>query len=515
MEKFLEMNHITKKFGALTANDDVSFEVRQGEVHALLGENGAGKTTMMNILYGLYAPTSGEIVYKDKVRRISSPKIAIELGIGMIHQHFMLIPALTVVENIVLEMKMHKGGFLDLKTAARQIGDLAGRYGFSIDPFAYVWQLSVGEQQRVEIIKALYRGADLLILDEPTAVLTPSETRELFEMIHQLTAENRSVIFISHKLNEVMTISDRVTVLRGGRNIGTVLTGNTNQKELARMMVGRDVNFSVVKEETRPEKAVLTVRDLEVMNKRKMKAVDGLSFEVRAGEIFGIAGVDGNGQSELISAVSGLVRPSAGHVSVNGNEITGASARKLLENGVSHIPEDRQSFGVVMDMSLCENAILQTYDDKDNQKKGFLDWDRIQQKTRDLVAKYDVKCQSENEAISKLSGGNQQKFVLGRELERNPCMLLAVHPTRGLDVGAIEFVHRQIIDQRNNGCAVLLVSTELEEIMSLSDRIAVMYEGRFMGIVDGKTADIEKIGLMMAGIGEGQTEKSENGALAV
>jgi simple sugar transport system ATP-binding protein len=515
MEKFLEMNHVTKQFDGVTANDDVSFSVRQGEVHALLGENGAGKTTLMNILYGLYTPTSGEIIYKDKARHIASPKNAIELGIGMIHQHFMLIPALTVVENIVLEIKMHRGGFLDLKTAARQISALGEKYGFSIDPFAYVWQLSVGEQQRVEIVKALYRGADLLILDEPTAVLTPAETRELFAVIRQLTAENHSVIFISHKLNEVIAISDRVSVLRNGKNIGIVETKNTDQTELARMMVGRDVNFSVVKEDTEHDQTVLSVRDLVVANKRKMKAVKGLSFEVKAGEIFGIAGVDGNGQSELIAAISGLVKPSAGSVTVNGANITGASAKALLENGVSHIPEDRQRFGVVMDMSLCENAILQCYNNRDSRKKGLLDWAKIRKDTQELIDKYDVKCKDVNEAICKLSGGNQQKFVLGRELERNPCMLLAIHPTRGLDVGAIEFVHRQIIDQRNNGCAVLLVSTELEEIMSLSDRIAVMYEGKFMGILDGKSADIEKIGLMMAGVSAEQAEKQEKDELAV
>lgn len=499
MGPFLELIGITKRFGDLLADDDVNLEVRRGEVHAIVGENGAGKTTLVNIIYGLVTPTSGEIRLNGRPVRIRSPRDAIELGIGMVHQHFMLIPALTVVENVILGTAPSRGPFLDLKQAASRILKLSETYGLQADPWARVWQLSVGAQQRVEILKALFRGADLLILDEPTAVLTPQETDGLFRVLRRLASEGHSVIFISHKLNEVMAVSDRITVLRGGRVVGTVATSETTPAELSRMMVGREVLPKPQKAPARVGRTVLEIRDLKVLDRRNLVAVDGVNLEVRAGEIVGIGGVDGNGQQELMEAIAGLTRVSGGRILINGVDVTNAPPRRICEQGLAFVPGDRHLHGLVLGMSIMENLILKTYYRPPFRKGWFLDWASIARHARQLVQEYEVKAAGENVPVQSLSGGNQQKVGIARELSRRPDVLLAAHPTRGLDIGATEFVHREILKARDRGCAVLLVSTELEELLSLSDRVAVMYAGRIVGFVDPAQADLQQIGLMMAG----------------
>ncbi|WP_227764901.1 ABC transporter ATP-binding protein [Zhaonella formicivorans] len=499
MSAFLQMKNIVKQFPGVRANDNVNFEVEAGEVHTLLGENGAGKSTLMSILYGLYQPTSGEIYLKGKRVEITSPKVAIELGIGMVHQHFMLIPALTVVENVILGMKSDKGAVLDLEGAAKKITALSRQYNMDIDPWAKVWQLSVGQQQRLEIIKALYRGADLLILDEPTAVLTPQEVEELFVMMRKLTQEGHTVIFISHKLDEIMTISQRVTVLRAGKSVATVNTKDTDKQELARLMVGRDVFLRFDKKPCCPGQPVLEMQGVECLNNKGLKALKQLSLTVCAGEVLGIAGVDGNGQSELVETITGLRKVTAGTVKVNGQDVTNKPPREILEHKVAHIPEDRHKRGLVMGMSIKENVMLMSYYKKPFANGLFLDWKYIENFAEELVEQYNVKTPGIEVLAKNLSGGNQQKVILGREISREPNLLIAMHPTRGLDIGATEYVHKRIIQERDRGCGVLLVSTELEEILSLSDRIAVMYGGEIMGIVDAKNANIEELGLMMAG----------------
>lgn len=499
MGAFVEMNGISKQFPGVLALDCVDFHVRKGEVHALLGENGAGKTTLMNVLYGLYPPTSGEIRLHGEPVRIRTPRFAIKMGLGMVHQHFMLVPALTVVENVILGVAGSRGLILNLDEFAEEIVRLSQGFGMEIDPYAYVWQLSVGEQQRVEIIKALYRGADLLILDEPTAVLTPQEADELFTVIRRLKTQGRSVVFISHKLNEVMEISDRVTVLRGGKSVGVIDTASTSQSELAHMMVGRNVSLNKEKPRAVPGKPILEVTDLRAKDVRGFEALKGLSFTVSAGEVLGIAGVDGNGQGELIEAIAGTVEVTQGSVRLDGNDITNAHPRLVLESGVSHIPGDRQAQGLVLGMTIKENMILATYYRKPFTKGIFMDWDAIGAVTRELISAYQIKALSENSFVHQLSGGNQQKLVLARELSRPPRLILAANPTRGLDIGGAEFVHNQILKARASGSAVLLVSTELEELLALGDRIAVMYEGSIMGVFSGNDADAHEIGLMMAG----------------
>jgi simple sugar transport system ATP-binding protein len=495
----LQMIGITKRFSGVLANDAIDFDVRPGEVHALLGENGAGKSTLVSILYGLLTPTSGKIVVNGRAVRIHSSRAALALGIGMVHQHFMLIPALTVVENLVLGVRRKGGPVLDLKAAAGKISELAALYGLKVDPWAKVAQLSVGEQQRVEILKALFRGADLLILDEPTAVLTPKESEDLFRVIRRLTAEGRSVIFITHKLHEVMAVSHRVTALRGGRAVGTVVAAETNEAELARLMVGRDVVLEVKKAPAAPGAPVLEVRDLKVTSQRGLPAVKGVSLTVHAGEILAIAGVDGNGQAELMEAIAGLKPVAGGRVAVGGVDLANATPRRILETGVGHIPADRHERGLALSMTLAENLVLQTFHHPPFRRGLLLDWGAIRSHARRLLAEYDVKAAGEDELAQFLSGGNQQKLIVARELSRQPHLLLAMHPTRGLDVGATEFVHGQIIRARDAGCAVLLVSTELEEVMSLGDRISVMFEGEIVDTLLGGHADRQELGLLMAG----------------
>lgn len=499
MSNLLEMKDICKFFSGVKANTNCNLSIEKGEVHALLGENGAGKSTLMNILYGLYSPTSGEIFWKGQKVEIKNPKEAIELGIGMVHQHFMLIPALTVIENVVLGMHSGKRGTLDLKKSAMEFQELAKKYNMEIDPWAEVEQLSVGQQQRLEILKALYRGADLLILDEPTAVLVPQEVDELFQMIRMLTAEGHTVIFISHKLNEVMTICNRITVLRTGYSITTINVKDTNSDELAKLMVGRDVSLAFDKKSANLGEVVLEVKNLECISNKGLKAVKGINLKLCGGEILGIAGVDGNGQSELIEAIVGLRKITQGNVLINGKDITNKSTREILEQKVGHIPEDRHKSGVVLSMNINENIMMMNYYKKPYAKGFRLNWNEIFSNADKIVKEYGVKTPDTYELMRNLSGGNQQKIVLGREISREPDLLIAMHPVRGLDIGATEYVHERLVEQRDKGKAVLLISGELDELISLSDRIAVMYEGEIMGIVDAKDVSIQELGLMMTG----------------
>ena len=500
----LELRGITKRFPGVLANDHVDFDLRRREVHALLGENGAGKSTLMNILYGLYHPDEGEILMRGKRVALGSPKDAIAQGIGMVHQHFMLIPVMTVAENIVLASEPTTGGvFLDYDAATKRVADMARTFKFAIDPHARVENISVGQQQRVEILKALYRYADILILDEPTAVLTPQEAHELFEILNNLRGEGLSIIFISHKLNEVLEIADRITVLRRGKRIDTLPREGATETELARLMVGREVLLRVDKAPANPAEPLLAVEDLHVLDDRGLEAVRGVSFEVRAGEIVGLAGVDGNGQTELIDALAGLRHPLSGRVVLGGEDVTRADARDILDRGLGHIPEDRQRRGLVLDFTLAENLGLHDYEKEPFARRGWLFPRRLVAYARKLLQQFDVRGGGPQTRASALSGGNQQKVVIAREVARNPRVLVAAQPTRGLDVGAIEFVHRRLVEQRDAGRAVFLVSLELEEILSLSDRILVIYEGRIVGEFP-PTATEEELGLAMTGGGRGE-----------
>jgi ABC-type uncharacterized transport system ATPase subunit len=496
----LELRGITKRFpGGIVANDHIDFDLRRGEVHALLGENGAGKSTLMNILYGLYHPDEGEIVVGGKPTTMSSPKAAIEAGIGMVHQHFMLIPVMTVAENIVLGTEpIANGVLLDYAAAEARVRELSERFGFVVDPRARVRNITVGQQQRVEILKALYRGAQILILDEPTAVLTPQEARELFEIVESLRSQGTSIVFISHKLNEVLQVADRITVLRRGRRVETLPREGATEEQLARLMVGREVLLRVEKAPAEPAARLLVVRDLEVRDDRDLPAVRGVTFEVRAGEIVGIAGVDGNGQSELIDALAGLRRPAAGRIVVDGVDVTHASSREALDAGIGHIPEDRHLRGLVLDFTLAENLALHDYRRAPGSRYGWLFPGRLVDRARTLLRAFDVRGGGPQTRASALSGGNQQKVVLAREIERDPKVLIAAQPTRGLDVGAIEFVHRRLVAERDEGKAVLLVSLELDEILSLSDRILVLYEGRIVAEY-GPDVSEEELGVAMTG----------------
>jgi simple sugar transport system ATP-binding protein len=493
---------ITKRFGPVVANDGVDFDVLRGEVHALLGENGAGKTTLMNILYGLYTADSGRILLRGKEASIREPRDAMQHGIGMIHQHFMLVPTLTVTENTILGMPSPREPFLDIRKASMEIRDLAKRYRLQVEPDARVSDLSVGQQQRVEILKALYRRADLFILDEPTAVLTPQETEELFPMFRALCDEGHSVIFISHKLEEVGAFSDRLTILRDGKKIATLTTAETESRQLASLMVGREVFLDIDKGKARPGETRLTAESLFALGDNGLPALRNVSLEVREGEILGVAGVDGNGQEELAEVLTGLRQATAGEIRIGERVVTNFSPRALVDAGLAHIPSDRHRRGLVMGATIEENAVLETYDRPPFSAGGFLKFATIRAHALKLIEEYDVRAASTAQSVRYLSGGNQQKIILGRELGRQPAVLVAAQPTRGLDIGATEYVRKRLLDLRDKGAAILLISTELDEILSLSDRIAVMYEGEIVSVVDAAQATGEELGLLMAGAGK-------------
>lgn len=499
MEYVIEMLNIRKEFPGIVANDNVTLQVKKGEIHALLGENGAGKSTLMNVLFGLYQPEQGEIRVNEKLHKITSPNVANELGIGMVHQHFMLVDPFTVTENIILGKEPSKSGKIDLKQASKEVRKLSDQYQLHVDPDAKIADISIGMQQRVEILKTLYRGAEILIFDEPTAVLTPQEIKELINIMKALIKEGKSIILITHKLKEIMEVCDRVTVIRKGKGIGTVNVHETSPTELASLMVGREVLFKTEKTEGVPSDIVLDVKGIEVKDSRGVSAVRNLDLTVRAGEIVGIAGVDGNGQSELIEALAGLKKTTAGSIQLNGKEIRNLKPRKITEAGVGHIPEDRHKHGLVLDYSIGENMVLQTYYQNPFSKGGILNSKKIFEKARSLIKTYDVRTPSEYTPARALSGGNQQKAIIGREIDRNPDLLIAAQPTRGLDVGAIEFIHKRLIEQRDAGKAVLLISFELDEIMNVSDKIAVIYEGEIVAVVNPKETTEQELGLLMAG----------------
>jgi general nucleoside transport system ATP-binding protein len=500
----LELRGITKRFGPVVANDGIDFDLRQGEVHALLGENGAGKSTLMSILYGLYSPTEGEIRVNGEPVQVDSPSRAIELGIGMVHQHFMLVPVMTVTENIVLGEEPTRGALLDVREGSRRVKELSDRYGLAVDPDAVIEQVSVGMQQRVEILKTLYRDARILILDEPTAVLTAQESHELFEVLRALKKDGVSIVFISHKLNEVLEISDRVTVLRRGKRIDTVPTEGATEASLARLMVGRDVLLRVEKETAKLGEPMLEVEDLRVRDARGLEAVKGVSLEVRGGEVVAIAGVDGNGQLELVQAIAGVVAPESGRVSIEGRDVTGRGVRATTEAGVAHIPEDRHLCGLVLDFTLAENLALREYREPPISNHGLLSLGQMNDRARALLKEYDVRGGDPNTLASALSGGNQQKVAVAREVASNPKLLIAHQPTRGLDVGAIEFVHGRLLVERDEGRGILLVSLEFEEIRALADRILVIYEGQIVGEFPPDASE-EELGIAMtSGRGGGQ-----------
>jgi simple sugar transport system ATP-binding protein len=497
----LELRGITKRFGSLVANDAVDFELAPGEVHALLGENGAGKSTLMNVLYGLYQPDAGEIRMNGRPVRIGSPRDAIDAGIGMVHQHFMLIPVMTVAENVVLASEPRSGPFLDHAAARQRVLDVSNQLGLAIDPDARVEEISVGQQQRVEIVKALYRNANILILDEPTAVLTPQEATDLFRILNTLRGDmGTSIIFITHKLGEVLELADRITVLRRGKAIETVPREGATEESLARLMVGREVLLRVEKQPSHPERPVLEVEDVHVLDDRELEAVRGVSLGVRQGEIVGIAGVDGNGQAELVEAITGLRRPTAGTITVAGHDISQANARESIDAGVGHIPEDRHRRGLVLEFSLAENLALHDYRKQPASHFGILSPGRLVSRARGLLEEFDVRGGGAQTLAGALSGGNQQKVVIARELSDDPQLLVAAQPTRGLDVGAIEFVHRRLVEERDRGRAILLISFELDEILGLSDRILVMYGGRIVGEYGPGVSELD-LGVAMAGGG--------------
>ncbi|MGB9780354.1 ABC transporter ATP-binding protein [Caldanaerobacter sp.] len=498
MSAILEVRNITKRFPKVVANDNVNLTVERGEIHAILGENGAGKSTLMNIIYGLYKPDSGQLIFDGEELNLSGPHEAIEKGIGMVHQHFMLIPVFTVAENIVLGAEP-KGITYDRKKANELIREISQKYHLEIDPDAKVKDLSVGLQQRVEILKAFYRKAKLLILDEPTAMLTPQETQKLFEIMRELKNRGMSIIFISHKLEEVLEISDRVTVMRRGKTVGTLKTKETNEQELANLMVGREVVLRIEKSEYKPGDVVLKVDNLTVIDQQNVTRVNNVSFEIREGEIFGLAGIDGNGQLELVEAIMGLRPKKEGKIFFYGKDVTNFSTRDLYKEGISYIPQDRQAEGLVLDFTIAENLILREYRYAPYSRKGVIQYKQVYENAAKKVKEFDVRPPEYMLKARNLSGGNQQKVILAREVGYNPKLLIAVQPTRGMDVGAIEYIHKRILELRDKGAAIFLVSLELEEIMSLSDKIGVIYKGQLMDILDGKTATREQIGLLMAG----------------
>ncbi|NQT60201.1 MAG: ABC transporter ATP-binding protein [Bacteroidetes bacterium] len=506
-ETIVQMQHIVKRFPGVLANDDVSLEVRKEEIHALLGENGAGKSTLMNVLYGLCAMEAGEIIFDGRKVEIASPKDAIQLGIGMVHQHFMLVEHLTVAENLVLGAEPTKRGFLNYKRAVAIVKECAEKYGLSIQPNALVADISVGEQQRLEILKVLYRGAKVLILDEPTAVLTPQEVQELYKVLRNLKENGHSIIIITHKLHEIKEISDRVSVMRSGRIIGTHETSSVTKEQLAEMMVGRPVIFDIKKEECTPGKVVFEVNDLKVKDYRGLPALKGVSFSVQEGEIVGIAGIDGNGQSELLQVLSGLISKTEGRISVEGKDVPAKfTQRDMFNLGVAHISEDRQKWGLVLDYSLEDNLLLGLEGDKQFNNGPFLKRDAISARAKKLIDRFDIRTPSHEILAKQLSGGNQQKVVLAREISKDPTVLIAAQPTRGLDVGAIEFVYNQLLKQRANGKGILLISFELDEIFTLSDKILVLYGGEIIAEFKRDEATVDAVGLCMGGVRRDRNE---------
>ncbi len=503
MKPILELKGITKRFPGVLANDKIDLTLNKGEIHALLGENGAGKSTLMNILYGLYDPDEGEIFVNEKKINVSSPRDAIARGIGMVHQHFMLVPVFTVTENVMLgDETTHLGGFLDRKSPAARIREISDEYSLEVDPDSYVRDLPVGVQQRVEIIKLLYREADILILDEPTAVLTPQEVDELFTIMRSLVNSGKSIIFITHKLREVLTFADRITVIRGGKVVGTTTPKEADQNQLAAMMVGRDVDLALNKKTANIKEKVLEVQDLVVLNDLNQVAVNEVSFNVHNGEILGVAGVQGNGQTELVKAITGLSHPVEGKIDLLGQNIDRSTPRTITELGSAHIPEDRQQDGLVLTATIADNLVLNTYYLDPFAKGVVIQEDQIRDNAENIIKNFDVRTPSAMIPVGSLSGGNQQKVIVGREFSRSIKFLVAAQPTRGLDVGSIEYIHNRLLEKRDDGCAILLVSTELDEIMELSDRIAVMFDGKIIAVVDAEGATKEQIGLLMAGVVE-------------
>ena len=495
----IEMLNVDKKFGTFYANKNITLQLEKGEIHALLGENGAGKSTLMNVLFGLYQPDGGEIKVNGKAVNITDPNIANDLGIGMVHQHFMLVENLSVTENIILGSEPTKMGMINIKDSAKKVAEISKLYGLDVDPYAKIEDISVGMQQRVEILKTLYRGAEILIFDEPTASLTPQEIDELMKIMHKLIEEGKSIILITHKLGEIMSVSDRVTVIRKGEGIGTVTTSETNPEELATLMVGRQVTFKTEKGPAHPTEEILQINNLTVTDYRGIEKVKNLNLSVRRGEIVGLAGIDGNGQSELIEAITGLRKVKSGKIVIADQDITNKKPRQITETGIGHIPQDRHKHGLVLDFSVGYNAALQSYYQKPFSSNGLMNYKEVTLHANKIIQDYDVRTQGEHELARALSGGNQQKLIIGREVERNPDLLIAALPTRGLDVGAIEFIHKRLIEQRDEGKAVLLISFELDEIMNVSDNIAVIYDGAIVDTVVPTETSEQELGLLMAG----------------
>ncbi|MGM0502036.1 MAG: ABC transporter ATP-binding protein [Bacillota bacterium] len=503
MDSILELKNITKRFPGVLANDQVDFDLKKGEIHALVGENGAGKSTLMNVLFGIYQQEEGEVFYKDRELDIDGPEDAIDLGIGMVHQHFMLVPTLTVTENIILGDEITTtAGHLNLKQAKNEVVELSDKYGLDVNPDAKIQDIPVGMEQRVEILKALYREAEVLILDEPTAVLTPQEVQELYKIMNYLVEQGKSIIFITHKLKEVLSISDRITVLRDGKSIGTVQTEKTSEPELAEMMVGREVLLEVDKKEANPGEVAVEVNNLSAQDNRGVQALKEVSFEIRKGEILGIAGVEGNGQTELVEVLTGLREPSGGNFKLNGTDLSTSSAREIKGAKIAHVPEDRHKHGLILDYTIEDNLILGYHHQQPFAQGINFNFSELADHAEELISDYDIRPRNKDALARSLSGGNQQKVIVAREFTQDPEFLIASQPTRGVDIGAIEFIHQQLINQRDDGKAVLLVSAELSEIMSLSDRIAVIYEGKIVDVLDVAEATEEKLGLLMAG---GQT----------
>lgn len=508
MEYVVEMLNITKRFGDNVANDNITLRLAKGEIHALLGENGAGKSTLMAVLFGMYKPDGGSININGKEVHITNPNVANELGIGMVHQHFKLVHNFTVTQNIILGIEPRKGLTIDIKSAAKKVEEISKRYGLNVDPYAKIEDISVGMQQRVEILKMLYRHAEILIFDEPTAVLTPQEIQDLMEIMRNLTKEGKSIILITHKLKEIKAVADKCTVIRRGKYIGTVDVKATSEEEMAKMMVGREVSFAVEKGLSQPGKTILEIEQLSVMNAKKVLGLKAFSLQVKAGEIVGIAGVDGNGQSELVEAITGLRKAESGKIRLNGEDITNLSIRSRSTKGISHIPEDRQKRGLVLDYTVEDNMILERYYQEPFAKGLLLNRKEIHQYSEKIIKDFDVRSGEGGASLARsLSGGNQQKAIVGREMELDPDLLIAVQPTRGLDVGSIEYIHKRLVAHRDKGKAVLLVSLELDEILNVSDRIAVINNGELIGLVDALKTNENEIGLMMAGVkGGGQDE---------